>query len=206
MVNIQISHSNHIEYVKTGSNIAECSSLGDDLHVEVWKISLSHFPASLKKQDERCYDDRAPVSLSISMWRSQSFYAKNSCCLLLAGNLFTKLHILCGCAPICLSVHNPLSAHDESVSRNYSMWLTWNKRKTSRQTLSSPDCLHCQSVLQYVSNPRLNQGWLPWGLGLQLNRLYWRNRVHARTLPWQSSFILQCLSVSDRVCLCVWFQ
>lgn len=84
------------------------------------------------------------------------FYAKNSCCLLLAGNCLESYRTYC--VRICarssiLSVHDSHdSAQDESVvTRNYSTW--WNKGKRSKQTLISLDRLRCQSVLSLCVQP-----------------------------------------------------
>lgn len=109
------------------------------------------------------------------------------------------VHIVCVCvcALIHLSALDSPSVRDESVlTRNYVT--RWNKRKRSKQTLSSPGRFHCQSVL--CVQPHV---WTrdPSGLGSQLNRLFWRNRVRARTLPGQSSFIC---SVYQSVTGCVY--
>lgn len=131
------------------------------------------------------------------------FYAKNSCCLLLAGNCLESYRTYCVCIRArssVLSVHGSHeSAQDESVvTGNY---LTcWNKGKRSKQTLISGPSPVSGCI---VSHLRLSQRGLPSGLGLQLNRLNWRN--HVRT-AWAVFICLQRSSVSDRVCLCVWFQ
>lgn len=128
------------------------------------------------------------------------FYVRNSCCLLLAGNCLESYRTYCVC--VCLCVHS-------SVCTRFSVCSGWisvdtqlcdsmkQKKEIQTDTQLSGRFPLPESVV-FVSNACLNQGWLPSGPGLQLNR--W-NRVHARTLPGQSSFVC---NVYQSVTACVY--
>lgn len=115
--------------------------------------------------------------------------------------LFGKftVHIACVCVRSSVSLHTSLC-----LLRMNLCWLaiTW-LGKTKERDPNRHSALRTVSVARvcclYVSNPRLNQGWLPSGLGLQLNRLYRRSGVW--TLPGQSSFVC---SVYQPVTGCVY--
>lgn len=160
----------------------------------MWKYGKSHYHIfqQVWKQDKRCNDDRAPVSLSISMWQSQSFMWRTAVVCCWQGTVWkVTVHIAC----VCVCVHSSVYLYMILCPLRMNLcWLTIMRLgETKERDPNRHSAVRTVSIARacclYVSNPRLNQGWLPSGLGLHLNRLYWRNCVHARTLPGQSSFV-----------------
>lgn len=107
------------------------------------------FSSKFWKQDKRCMEDWAGLPPSISMWQSQSFMQRTAVVCCWQGTVWKSHSTYRVCVHVrssILSVHDSLSTRDESVVTCYYVtW--WNKRKRSKQTLSSSDRLRCQIVL-----------------------------------------------------------
>lgn len=157
----------------------------------MWKMSLSHFPASF---ENKIKGDRARQYLHVTD-------VKNSCCLLLAGNCLESYRTCC----VCVCVHSSVCPDTTLCLLGMNLcWLAimrlgetkeWDPNRHSAFWSFSIARVCCH----YVFNPRLNQGWLPSGLGLQLNRLLLEKPCARQNPAWSVFTSLQCLSVSDRL-------
>lgn len=144
-----------------------------------------HIFQQVQKQDKRCNDDRAPVSRSISMW--QMWRPAVVCCW---QGTVRKLTGHIACVSVCTHppVHTRLSVYSAWFSVDSQLCDSAKQKNEIQTDTQVPGAFpSSECVVIICSIQRLNQGWLPPGRSLQLNRLYWRNGARARTLPAQSS-------------------
>lgn len=170
------------------------------MHVEIWKISFVTFSSKFENKikgvtmTERQYRDPSPCDrcgdqLLFVVGRE------------LLGNLQDILRV-CLCALIRLFTHDFLSArHDSLLTRNYAT--RRNKRMRSKQTLRSLEHFHRRSVLSLYVQSRAwtRDDFLQDGIAVKQTLL---EKQCAGQNPACSVFMsLQCLPVSDRLCLYV---
>lgn len=163
----------------------------------MWKMSLSHFPASFENKIKGVWQS-APVP--------PCDWCEEQLLFVVGRELFGKLQDMlrvCLCALICLSGHDSLSARDESLlTRNYAT--RRNKRMRSKQTLSILELFHRQSVLSLCAQSTSEPGMTSFRTGLTVKQTFTGETVCTpEPFPGQSSRLCSVYQSVTGFCLYV---